>query len=402
MHDYLIGIEAVRFAFIFGVVTSMFLYERRHITTGSIVVPGYIAVFVLHPLVLIATFLNALISYWLINHVAQRFFLLYGRTKFSLLVVSSMALQWVLLKLSPSGPYLWESDVPLFVAAGYVIPALIAHDMGRQGVRETTKAALAAGLIVAGPLLAALLFVPGARASRPLVDFAAIAFDPTWVPLAVFAGAIASWGLLHNHKIRSGGFIGVTYLAMLSTAWWQIVYLMVAAVVTWFIVTHVLSRFVILFGRRKFSSMLLVGALLSWVGLALAVNIFGLEDKAFATLASIALGPLFLPGLLANDMHRASPGKVLLGAGLGGTFIFSGVTFLYASVNGGSTTSTFVLGCVALLSGAIIFDRQLSYPLLRMLTGTELNVHEPPDQGAADAAEPIEAKDAEQPALRVA
>ncbi len=71
MHDYLLSSEWVRFAFVFGVAVSMLLYERRHLTTGSIVVPGYIAVFIIHPPVLIATFANALITYWLVNHVLR-------------------------------------------------------------------------------------------------------------------------------------------------------------------------------------------------------------------------------------------------------------------------------------------------------------------------------------------
>ena len=41
-----------RFAFVAGIVVSMVNYERRHLTTGSIVVPGYIAVFLLQPAVL--------------------------------------------------------------------------------------------------------------------------------------------------------------------------------------------------------------------------------------------------------------------------------------------------------------------------------------------------------------
>ena len=84
MHDYLLSSEWVRFAFVLGVAVSMLLYERRHLTTGSIVVPGYIAVFMMHPLVIIATFANALLTYWLVNHILRRFFLLYGRTKFTI------------------------------------------------------------------------------------------------------------------------------------------------------------------------------------------------------------------------------------------------------------------------------------------------------------------------------
>ena len=81
MHDYLFSTEVVRFAFMFGVAVSMLLYERRHLTTGSIVVPGYIATFLVYPLIIVATFLNALLSYVIVNKLLRRWFLLYGRTK---------------------------------------------------------------------------------------------------------------------------------------------------------------------------------------------------------------------------------------------------------------------------------------------------------------------------------
>ena len=79
--------EVVRFAFMLGVAVSMLLYERRHLTTGSIVVPGYIATFILYPMIVAATFVNALVSYLLVNKVLRRWFLLYGRTKFTVLAL---------------------------------------------------------------------------------------------------------------------------------------------------------------------------------------------------------------------------------------------------------------------------------------------------------------------------
>jgi poly-gamma-glutamate biosynthesis protein PgsC/CapC len=151
VHDYLFPSEVVRFAFVFGVVVAMLLYERRHLTVGSIVVPGYIAIFIVAPMVLFITFLNAGITYLLMNKLIRRRFLLYGRSKFTVMALISIAMQSVLLRVTPAGPWLWESDFPLFVGAGYVVPALIAHDMGRQGVQRTIKAVMLAGAIVATP-----------------------------------------------------------------------------------------------------------------------------------------------------------------------------------------------------------------------------------------------------------
>ena len=172
MHDYLLSTEVVRFAFIFGVAVSMLLYERRHLTTGSIVVPGYIAAFIVYPLIIVATFLNAFASYLIVNKLLRRWFLLYGRTKFTVLAVTSILIQTAMLKLTPSGPWLWESDIKLFVGVGYVVPALIAHDMGRQGIAKTMRSVLLAAAIVAVPIAvgAALQCAgcqrPGAAAGR--------------------------------------------------------------------------------------------------------------------------------------------------------------------------------------------------------------------------------------------
>ena len=100
MHDYLLSTEVIRFAFVFGVAVSMLMYARRHLTTGSIVVPGYIAVFIVYPLIIVATFVNAALSYLAVNKVLRRWFLLYGRTKFTVLALISIVIQTLMLKLT--------------------------------------------------------------------------------------------------------------------------------------------------------------------------------------------------------------------------------------------------------------------------------------------------------------
>jgi hypothetical protein len=91
------------------------------------------------------------------NHFLRKHFMLYGKTKFTIMALISISIQTIMLKVSPSGPWLWESNIPLFVGAGYVVPALIAHDMGRQGIKQTTKAVLLAGVVVRVPIALALL-----------------------------------------------------------------------------------------------------------------------------------------------------------------------------------------------------------------------------------------------------
>ena len=302
MHDYLFSADAVRLAFILGIIASMLYYERRQITTGSIVVPGYIALFVMQPSVIVVTFANALFCYWLVNRVLSRRVLLYGRSKFTVLAITSMALQALMLKLSPSGSWLWEADIPLMVGIGYVIPALIAHDMARQGIRKTIAAVLTTGMLVVVPVVLALLFVSNVQAGSVLVSFESVLLPPEWIPFAVVLSAAASWGLLSNHGLRQGGFVGGAFVGMLWANPGQVAYVMGIAVLTWAIVSRVLMPHIILFGRRKFAMMLMVAALLSWIGMWIGTRYLGLNPGAYVTITAIPLTPLFLPGLLANDM----------------------------------------------------------------------------------------------------
>jgi poly-gamma-glutamate biosynthesis protein PgsC/CapC len=333
VHDYLFSSEIVRFAFVLGICVSMMLYERVHLTTGSIVVPGYIAVFLVYPMVIVATFINALLSYALMNHVLRRKFILYGRAKFTLMALISISIQTAMLKLTPSGPWLWESNVPLFVGAGYVVPALIAHDMGRQGIKRTSKAVLIAGVIVALPILLALLLrVNGVNDLAPLAGFGTMSIDSRWIPVAVLLSAAGSWGVATNYNFKSGGFVGAAYVGMFMGDPYQVAVAFTIAFVTFLIVRYVLMDHLILFGRRKFSAMLLTSSMISWTMLWVGPSFLSARVTNHLDLASMALTPLFVPGLLANDMDRTSPLRVVAGCGLAGAFVVPTTWFIQSLV----------------------------------------------------------------------
>ena len=335
MHDYLFSSEIVRFAFVFGICVSMMLYERLHLTTGSIVVPGYIAVFLVYPMVVVATFVNALLSYAIMNHFLRKHFMLYGRTKFTLMALISISIQTVMLKLSPSGPWLWESNIPLFVGAGYVVPALIAHDMGRQGIKRTTKAVLLAGVIVSLPIaLALLLQLKGVNDLAPLAGFGTMSIANRWIPTAVLLSALGSFGVAHNYNLKAGGFVGAAYVGMFMGDPYQVAVAFTIAIVTFLIVRYVLMNVLILFGRRKFSAMLLTSSMLSWTLLWVGPSFLSSRVTNHLDLASMALTPLFVPGLLANDMDRTSPLRVVTGCGLAAAFVVPTTWWIQSLVEG--------------------------------------------------------------------
>ena len=317
MHDYLLSTEWVRFAFVLGIATSMVLYERRHLTTGSIVVPGYIAVFLIHPLVLIATFLNAFVTFALVNKLLRRYVLLYGRTKFTVLAIVSTLIQSAMLRVSPSGRWLWERDIPLFVGVGYIVPALIAHDMARQGIVKTVKSVMLAGTIVAIPIgIALLLDLPGVNDLAPIGGFGTMSFPVQWLPIAVVVSILASWAISHNYGGRSGGFIGAAFVGMFMADPLQLVAAVVIACAAYLIVVKLLMQRMILFGRRKFSAMLLMSSSIAWPALWLGNRILSDDLSRHLAVGSLALTPLLLPGLIANDVQRTSPRRVAMGLAL--------------------------------------------------------------------------------------
>ncbi|HSJ91721.1 MAG TPA: poly-gamma-glutamate biosynthesis protein PgsC/CapC [Ilumatobacter sp.] len=359
MHAYLLSSEWVRFAFVLGIAVSMVMYEKRHLTTGSIVVPGYIAVFILHPLVIVATFVNALATFAFVNHFLRRYVLLYGRTKFTILAVTSTAIQTVMLHATPSGPWLWESDVPLFVGVGYIVPALIAHDMARQGIRKTTTSVLAAGAIVATPIALAIAFeIPGVNELAPIEGYGQIAIAARWIPVAMALAVVGSWAVARNYGLRSGGFVGAAFAGMFMGNPTQVAIALGIAAITWLLVTGILMRHMILFGRRKFSSMLIISSMLSWWSLWIGDNLFGPTWQQNYGVGSLALTPLLLPGLLANDAQRTSPRRVLAGLALVASFTVSTTWWVQTTVE----TSTLDLGwkVLAATTAMFLFKPQLA------------------------------------------
>ncbi|HHC07888.1 MAG TPA: hypothetical protein ENK55_04140 [Actinobacteria bacterium] len=351
---YLLGIEIPRFAFLIGVAVSLVMYERRHLTTGSLIVPGYLAVYALQPLVIAATIGNAIAARWLVDDLLARRVVLYGRDRLVALSITTITIQAILLAVTPTGPYLWEPSMPFLIGVGYVIPAVIAHDMGRQGTRRTLKVVLASGLVVAAPVLLVAYVFPDLHDLAPAAGDVATAIPPAWIPLAVLLGAIASWGLHHNFGWRAGGFVGAAYVAVLSTTVAQLLFIAGVALAGWFLVTKVLMTHSIVFGRRKFGTSLLVSGILAWAILALVAPP-GARPPDALPMAAIALSPLFVPGLIANDMERGGALPTLAGTALAAFFVYATIAAL-RSIEGGLSAPWLA---AAIGSSFVVFHGQL-------------------------------------------
>jgi hypothetical protein len=179
-----------------------------------------------------------------------------------------------------------------------------------------------------------LLRLKGVNDLAPLTGFATMSIANRWIPIAVLLSAAASWGVAHNYGFKSGGFIGAAYVGMFMGDPYQVAVAFTIAFVTFLLVRYVLMRWLILFGRRKFSAMLLTSSMISWTLLWVGPSIFSARVTNHLDLASMALTPLFVPGLLANDMDRTSPLRVVAGASLAAAFVVPTTWWIQSIVEG--------------------------------------------------------------------
>lgn len=118
--------------FIIGLVTGFIFYELTGISPGGVIAPAYMALFIYEPDRIVMTLIIALAVY-LIIRMLSGYLVLYGRRKFLLAVVMSFFIKLLIDTVIQPIDFL-KLDLQ---SIGYIIPGLIANEMGRQKVMST-------------------------------------------------------------------------------------------------------------------------------------------------------------------------------------------------------------------------------------------------------------------------
>ena len=336
MHEYSFSPEVVRVALVVGVIVSMLFYERVQLTTGGAIVPAYLALHVAQPLAVITTIAAAYGTYLLVSVVLARRVILYGRRKFEVEMLVGLAVVMVATLVAGR---LGAIDPVLFGLSGigFLVPGILAHDMARQRPGRTTLAVLGTTVILAlfVYVFASLLAIaPLARADLPpLPSLTGFPIGLLVVAAAVSVGA----GMLVFSRLglRSGGFITGAYLALIAPRWLDVVFALVVGLATWFVVVHLLMPNLLLFGRRKLSTMVLVGAVLGWAAQLAVVAVTGGEHVPWPGFTVITL---MVPALLANDAQRQGWERTLWGAALTALATFAAMNLLAAALGAAGST----------------------------------------------------------------
>lgn len=134
----------VELAITLGVVLSLLSYEIFGMAAGGIVVPGYIALQLTHADRLLGVFLVSLLTYLIVKAISNYTFL-YGRRQMVVClligaVLANFSRHFLTVNMAGS--------IVELQAVGWVVPGLIAHWFGKQGIYRTLCVLLVTSVLV--------------------------------------------------------------------------------------------------------------------------------------------------------------------------------------------------------------------------------------------------------------
>jgi poly-gamma-glutamate biosynthesis protein PgsC/CapC len=329
MIQHLESPDVVRLTIVVGVMISVVFYERAQLTTGGAIVPAYLALSVTRPLAVVVTVGVGYLTHLIVQKGISTRRILYGRAKFEAEVLVGLTL---IMTCTVVAHLLGRLDPVLLALAGigFLVPGIIAHDMGRQRPARTVVAigATTAILIAFSFVVSSLLSIlPGPKPTEVAQLSSTLGYPRELLIVAVAVSVLIGMFVHRRLGIRSGGFITGAYLAMVSPRWGDILFTAFVAVTTWFVVVKLMMPRLLLFGRRKVSAMILVGALIGW---STELVIGWVTHEAYTPWLGLTVATLIVPALIANDAQRQGWNRTVWGTLLVGIGVYA-VTNLIAA-----------------------------------------------------------------------
>ncbi len=316
MHEYFFRPEVVRVALLVGVVVSIVFYERVQLTTGGAIVPAYLAMFVTAPLLIVVTIAIGYLTYVIVSVVIAKRWILYGRRKFEVEMLVGLAL----VSVGTAVAVILSGRHPVFLyltGIGFLVPGVLAHDMFRQRPSKTLLAVAAttaivtlfvfcfASLLEVSPMADEILPLPPADAPT--------GYPVSFLVLGVIASVLIGMFTFSRLGLRSGGFVTGAYLALVLPRPLDLLFAAAVGLVAWFVVTKLVMPHLLVFGRRKLSTMVLLGGNLAWLA---EFAVTSMTAGGYTPWRGFTLMMLMVPALLANDAQRQGIERTLWGAGI--------------------------------------------------------------------------------------
>jgi poly-gamma-glutamate biosynthesis protein PgsC/CapC len=127
-----------------GLVLSLIFSETLGLAAGGMVVPGYVALMLHHPLRIVGTILVSLLTFLTMKYLSNYMFV-YGRRRIVLVILLGFVFGWLSRELL----IIQTNAVTLELQTiGLIIPGLIANWMEKQGVVKTITTLIIAAVFI--------------------------------------------------------------------------------------------------------------------------------------------------------------------------------------------------------------------------------------------------------------
>jgi poly-gamma-glutamate biosynthesis protein PgsC/CapC len=127
-----------------GLVLSLMFSETLGLAAGGMVVPGYAALMIHHPLRIIGTILVSLLTFLSMKFISNYMFI-YGRRRTVLVILLGFLFGWLSRELLVIKTNALTVELQTI---GLIIPGLIANWMERQGVIKTITTLIIAAVFI--------------------------------------------------------------------------------------------------------------------------------------------------------------------------------------------------------------------------------------------------------------
>jgi gamma-polyglutamate biosynthesis protein CapC len=127
-----------------GLVVSLFFSEILGLTAGGMVVPGYIALYLDQPVMVLITLVVSYLTFFVV-HSLSAVMIIYGRRRTVLMILVGFALGTMIQSVDSISLPMGTLDLTVI---GHIIPGLIAIWIDRQGLIESFSALISASAIV--------------------------------------------------------------------------------------------------------------------------------------------------------------------------------------------------------------------------------------------------------------
>ncbi len=147
---YGVTLDTAEIAIAIGIAVSMVFYEKQNLVPGGVIVPGYVALTLDRPYLLLSTFVVSIVTLFVVKRLSN-YLILFGRRKFSLVMLVSFVIGWAIQAVVAVVLTIFQvpsvGPTGIFQVIGFIIPGLVANSMERQGITKTMYALVAVSVI---------------------------------------------------------------------------------------------------------------------------------------------------------------------------------------------------------------------------------------------------------------